>query len=133
MFAEAHKKNWAKQYPEWLCWASNGHFKSKIKLSLDRVSKHALLNLYLPDYNLLREIYILFVFVLFQSGSMNNPVSYYEILDMCILAKIRNTNTMKFQTSFIEIEFIYAKSEEFVALTVLIMYCENGISVEILM
>ena len=46
MLAGAHKKNWAKQHSELLCWASNGHFGSKIKLSLHRASKHALF--YLP-------------------------------------------------------------------------------------
>ena len=44
VLAETNKKNWAKQHSELLCWASNGHFGSKINLSLDRASKH----FYLP-------------------------------------------------------------------------------------
>ena len=50
MLAEVNKKNWTQQHPELLCCRPKGHFESKIKLSLDRESKHALLYLYLPDY-----------------------------------------------------------------------------------
>ena len=39
MFTETHKKNWAKQHPELLCSTPNRQFESKMKLSLERVSK----------------------------------------------------------------------------------------------
>ena len=39
VLAEAHKKNWAGQHPELLCWTSNRQFESKMDLPLEKVSK----------------------------------------------------------------------------------------------
>ena len=39
MFTETHKKNWAKQHSQLLRWTPNGQFESKMKLSLEGVSK----------------------------------------------------------------------------------------------
>ena len=39
MLTETHKKNWAGQHSELLYWTSNGQFKSKMTLPLEKVSK----------------------------------------------------------------------------------------------
>ena len=39
MLTETHKKNWAGQHSELLYWTSNGQFKSKMNLPLEKVSK----------------------------------------------------------------------------------------------
>ena len=39
MFTETHKKNWAKQHSKLLCGTPNEQFESKMKLSLEKVSK----------------------------------------------------------------------------------------------
>ena len=39
VLTETHKKNWAGQHSELLYWPSNGQFKSKMNLPLEKVSK----------------------------------------------------------------------------------------------
>ena len=39
MLTETYKKNWAGQHSELLNWTSNGQFKSKMNLPLEKVSK----------------------------------------------------------------------------------------------
>ena len=39
VLTETHKKNWAGQHSELLYWTSNGQFKSKMNLPLEKVSK----------------------------------------------------------------------------------------------
>jgi hypothetical protein len=39
VLAEAHKKDWAGQHPELLCWTSNRQFENKMDLPLEKVSK----------------------------------------------------------------------------------------------
>ena len=39
VLTETHKKNWAGKHSELLYWKSNGQFKSKMNLPLEKVSK----------------------------------------------------------------------------------------------
>ena len=39
VLTETHKKNWAGQHSELSYWTSNGQFKSKMNLPLEKISK----------------------------------------------------------------------------------------------
>ena len=46
LLAKTHNKNWAEQHSELLYWTSNGKFKSKMDLPLEKVSKIKTINVH---------------------------------------------------------------------------------------